>query len=47
MKKNKINHYLTALALAPLSWIEQKETQRKLEERYERSQHKQTFKKDH
>jgi hypothetical protein len=46
MKKHGINHYLTALALSPLSFIEQKETKRKLEERYNRSQNKQTFRKD-
>jgi hypothetical protein len=42
MKKHGIDHYLFALALTPLSYIEQKETHRKLEERYKHSKHKQS-----
>ena len=45
-KKHGIDHYLFAFALTPLSWIEQKETHRKLEERYKHAQTKQTYKKD-
>jgi hypothetical protein len=40
---SKIEHLLTGLALVPLSSLEKKERERKLNERLKRSQQKQKF----
>ena len=40
----KIERGLTALAVAPLSWLEKKERDRRLEERLKRSEQKQSHK---
>ena len=40
---SKIEHLITVLALVPLSSIEQKERERKLNERLKRSQQKERF----